>query len=232
MPGRPLRRVRRERPHAPLRGYKLAFPVVSADGTEAGFTGVSLGRSRAYGLTAEAVCVHGSRHRCPGRWCGCGFYCFHTLDDARAAACDPAYRHSVLLDVQASGHYIRYEKGLRYARQTVTAIRLGHCDCGRPAQALLTDSGRGLVGWHRLAPACAACAGPRRALSPERFARLAGVVDIRCAEQATAVTALSADGAAAREDTDVLPLLSAEVSVLHARLDHLQSRIDRLTEGR
>jgi hypothetical protein len=220
-----IRRIPRERQQVPLRGYKLAYPVVSADGTEAGFTGVSLGRSRAYGITADAECVGNAAHHCPATWCGCGFYCFHSLSDARALACDSEYQHSVLLEVEARGHYIRCEKGLRYSRQTVAAVRAGRCGCGWPANAF-ADAGDGLVGWRRLLPLCAACAASRPVLSLEEFARLAGGVSISRDEQALAWAANSVVPAS---DSDMIPLLSAEAALLHARLDQLQSQLDRLT---
>lgn len=213
---------RQERRQAPWRGYKLAYPMVSADGRRAGFSGVTLGRSQPYGLVAEAVCAQGLRHRCPSRWCDCGFYCFHRGDDARALGCDPAYRDCVLLEVQASGRYVRYEKGLRYAHQRVTAVSVNRCDCGRGA-GLLADTGSGVVGWRRLVPACAGCTGSRPTLTLGRFAALAGGIPVR------------AEGPATPGDTtddELLPLLSAEVAVLHARLDHLQAQLDRLVDER
>jgi hypothetical protein len=130
----PVRRVPREQPSAPLRGHKLANPMVSADGTRAGFGGVTLGRTSVYGVVAHAECAQGGRHRSPSRWCDCGFYCVHTLDEARALACDPDYRYAVLLDVAVSGRFIRYERGLRYARQRIISLRIGRCACGHRAQ--------------------------------------------------------------------------------------------------
>jgi hypothetical protein len=227
----PIRRIPRERQQVPLHGYKLAYPVVSADGAGVGFTGVSLGRSRVYGMTADAECVCNAAHHCPARWCGCGFYCFHTLTDARALACGPDYQHSVLLEVEASGDYIRYEKGLRYSRQTVTAVWTGRCDCGWPAQ-VFADAGNGLVGWRRLLPLCMACAESRPALSQEGFARLAGGVPVSRDEQAVARTARTASFIVPANDTELIPLLSAEAALLHARLDQLQSQLDRLARER
>lgn len=221
-------------PQPALPGHKIAYPVVSADGRRVGFNGVALGRTQVYGRVADAVCIQSSRHRCPSSWCDCGFYCFHDAAEARDLACDPQYRDSVLLDVLASGRYIRYEKGLRYARQTITAVRVGRCACGRPAAAL-ADAGGGLAGWRRLAPVCGLCAGLRPVLSLETFGRLAPGVTVtpdagvddsvfsplpRAAEP---VDALDVDDAA------LVPLLSAEVALLQARLDEVQRRLERLT---
>jgi len=120
----PVRRTPKEQPTAPLRGFKLAHPMVSADGTRAGFGGVTLGRANVYEVVADAECAQGGRHQSPSRWCDCGFYCVHTLDDARALACDPDYRYAVLLEITASGRFMRYERGLRYAKQRVTLVRV------------------------------------------------------------------------------------------------------------
>ena len=132
-------------------GYKIAYPMVSADARRAGFNGVSLGGRQVYGTVADAECVQGPRHRSPSSWCDCGFYCFHERDEARALACDPQYAHSVVLDVLCSGRYFRYERGLRYARQTVRGVRVGRCDCGR-AGAAFAGAPTGVVGWRRLVP--------------------------------------------------------------------------------
>lgn len=199
--------------------------MVSADGRRAGFTGVALGREHPYGLTAEAACALGVQHRCPSRWCDCGFYCFHDRDDALDLACDPQYGGSVLLEVQASGRYIRYEKGLRYARQRVTAITVCRCVCGWNAE-LLAETGAGVVGWRQLTPTCRACLRARPALTLAELAALAGDVPVRSEGPANR---RESDPEAA--DKELLPLLSAEVAVLHARLDHVQSQLDRLTEG-
>src|ERR1700761_438314 len=73
-----------ERPDRPFTGYKLAHAVLSADGTKAGFAGLTLGADQVYGVTADAKCVWTPRHVPPRRWCGCGFYCLHEIADARA----------------------------------------------------------------------------------------------------------------------------------------------------
>lgn len=170
-------RTPKERLNAPLRGYKLAHPMVSADGASAGFGGVTLGRTTVYGSVADAECAQGGRHKSPSRWCDCGFYCLHTLNEARALACDPDYRYAVLLDVAASGRFLRYERGLRYARQRVSRVRVGRCACGHPA-TLFVETGAGSVGWRRLVAVCPACAGPRPGLPLATFSRLLGGVPV------------------------------------------------------
>jgi hypothetical protein len=227
------RRVQTERPTAPLQGYKLAHPMVSADGTKAGFSGVTIGRSSIYGVTADAECAQGGRHSCPSRWCDCGFYCLHTMGEAQALACDPDYRYAVLLEVAASGRFIRYEKGLRYAKQRVSTVRVGRCGCGRAARVFVQTDG-GTVGWRRLAAVCASCAAPRSGLPLVSFADLLGGPAVVSDDSIS-----SAPASAARQpeldsvDREALvPLLSAEVALLQARLDEVQRQLERLTEGR
>ena len=200
--------------------------MVSADGRRAGFTGVTLGRSRPYGVVAEAVCAQGIRHRSPSRWCDCGFYCFHRCDDARALSCEPRYRGCVMLQVQASGRYICYEKGLRYARQRITAVSVGPCGCGQSA-ALFADADDGVVGWRRLVPSCGTCLRSRPVFTLEEFGALAGGIPVGSDGPAIRVTGQRLG----TTDDELVPLLSAEVAVLHARLDQLQSQLDRLTHG-
>jgi hypothetical protein len=247
----PFLRARRERPDAPLHGFKLAHPVVSADGARGGFTGVTVGRSSSYGVVGTAECAQGARHRSPSRWCDCGFYCLHRLDAARALACDPDYRYTVLLEVEASGRFLRYERGLRYEHQKVTAVRTGRCGCGCPA-TLFTETGAGLVGWRRLMAACATCAGRRPRLSLSEFARLLGGPPVTtdepsrpapadagapsggpvspAAPPAPAVPAVPPGLTLDEVDRDALvPLLSAEVALLQARLDEVQQQLLRLT---
>ena len=236
---------RKEQPATPLPGFKLAHPVLSADGQRVGFTGVTLGRGSVYGVTAEADCAQGGRHASPSRWCDCGFYCLHDADAARALSLDPDYRHTVLLEVLASGRFLRFERGLRYARQRVTAVRIGRCGCGRPATAFVRDS---FVrpGWHRLRGACPGCAGQRPVIGFSEFALLLGgppvTPDHDSLPRAPAGTAWTAGtpapaGPAAgsafdRADREALvPLLSAEVALLQARLDELQRQLARLTGG-
>lgn len=229
-------RLPRERPSRPFDGYKLAYPMLSVDSTRVGFSGVSLGRSQVYGPVAEGVCIQSPRHHPPVRYCDCGFYCFHSLGAAQSLACDPQYRSAVVLEVLASGRYVRYEEGLRYSRQRVRVMRVGRCECGRPAEVLI-DAGTGQVGWRRLVGACALCAGWRPALTLAAFARLAGHGlrvapddEERTGARAAAMTPLAAyrdDGPA---DPDrIVPLLTAEVALLQGRLDELQERLERLS---
>jgi hypothetical protein len=249
-------RLRKERPATPLRGYKLANPMVSLDGTQAGFSGVTIGRSTVYRAVATAICAQGARHRSPSRWCDCGFYCVHSMDEARALAADPDYRYAVLLEVAASGRFMRYERGLRYERQRVTAVWAGCC-CGRPATQLGMIGG-GMSGWRRLAGACASCATGRPGLSLAGFARLLDGPPVRPDDAATpgrpagltagpdqgkqAETGAGPTATAARTgppagaaldavDREALvPVLTAEVALLQARLDEVQRQLARLTQ--
>jgi len=218
----------RPRPEGPLTGYKIAYPMISADSRRGGFNGVALGRSQVYGAVADAVCIQSPRHRCPSSWCDCGFYCFQALSDARDLACDPQYQHCVLLEIAASGRFIRYELGLRYARQTVRSVRLGRCGCGRPASAL-ADGGPGVVGWRRLHPVCGLCAGPRPVVTPEAFGVLCGNLPVRGEDIGDGVEDPLAGVGAEVDDATLVPLLSAEVALLQARLDQVQSRLEQLT---
>jgi hypothetical protein len=229
MPGRrSAGRVPAERPTAPLPGFKLALPLVSADGSRVGFSGVVIGRALAYGVTADAECAQGGRHRRPSRWCDCGFYCLHSLADARALACDPEYHQTVVLEVMASGRYIRYERGLRYARQRVTAVQLDRCGCGRPARTF-AETGDGIVGWRRLVPVCPSCVGSRPELATTRFAALLGGPPVRAADLVQNAEP-GPDALDARDRAALVPVLSAEVTLLQARLDEVQRQLDRLTE--
>jgi hypothetical protein len=214
------RAARDERPDRPFTGYKLAQAVVSADGARTGFAGLTLGSGRVYGASADAACVWNARHQPPRRWCGCGFYCLHELSDARELGCATANRSALLLEVTASGRYIRYERGLRYSRQRVRVIKESRCGCGRPG-TVLTDAGSGLVGWRHLTPVCGQCAAARPALSLAEFAaRLDAEVRVAPALVAAAVPAATAE-------ESPFAVLSAEIALLHARLDDLQSRLDR-----
>lgn len=212
--------MRKEQLTTPLRGYKLAVPLVSADDAEAAFSGVTVGRDTVYGVVADAVCAQGTRHRSPFRWCECGFYCLHELADVRALACDPDYRDSVLLEVAVSGRFLRYEQGLRYARQRVSRVRVGRCACGEPATTFV-ESG-GLVGWRRLTTVCPSCAGPRKRLPLTAFSRLLGGVPV------------VPDGAASSfeqvAERDIVAVLTAEIALLQARIDEMQRQLERLTD--
>lgn len=264
----PVHRVARERPATSLRGHKLAHPMVSSDGTRVGFGGVTLGRANVYGVIADAECAQGGRHRSPSRWCDCGFYCVRTLDDARVLAYDPDYRYAVLLDVVVSGRYMRYERGLRYARQRVTAVRVGRCACGLRARVFVETSA-GTAGWRRLVAVCATCAGARAVLSFGWLSRMLSGVPVSSdtgggamrAEEPDAMAGLdgsagAGDSPAAQSATPpavesspmpapsrvgepvemsevpidaLVPLLTAEVTLLQARLDEVQRQLARLT---
>jgi hypothetical protein len=258
--------ARDERPDRPFTGYKLAHAVLSSDGARAGFAGLTLGATRVYGVIADAECVWNQRHAPPRRWCGCGFYCLHSLADARSLACATENRSAILLEVTASGQYIRYERGLRSGRQRVRAILDAQCACGRPGSAL-ADAGSGLIGWRHLAPLCAGCATGRPSLTLTEFAtRLDGPVRVMAPLSAAPLTQPAAAGAgpawsldgpgASSAQTAPLPpvaaglpggaapapaaypappgdgespyaVLSAEIALLHARLDDLQTRLER-----
>jgi len=220
-------RAPQERQAAPLPGYKLAHPMLSADGKRGGFSGVSLGRARVYGVVADAECAQGASHRSPARWCDCGFYSLHKLDDAQELTCDPDYRHAVLLEVLAAGRFFRYERGLRYARQRVTKVRVGRCGCGHAA-TLLADSGDGSIGWRRLMPVCAGCAGGRPLLSSETSARLLAGPPV-VPDPTGIVESPDIDDL---DEQTLVPLLTAEVTLLQARLDAVQRELARLTQPR
>jgi hypothetical protein len=223
-----VRRFGKERPGAPLRGFKLAHPMVSADGTRGGFGGVTLGRSSVYGAVATAECAQGAQHRSPSRWCDCGFYCVHRMAEALDLACDPDYRDTVLLEVAASGRFMRYERGLRYARQRVTAVWAGQCRCGRPA-TFFAATGAGLSGWRRLRAVCAACAGPRAGLALDGFARLLDGPPVRAGSPVADQGEPAAAGPDEVDSAALVPVLSAEVALLQARLDEVQRQLARLT---
>src|SRR5689334_7251480 len=149
--GRPMRfRLPEERPTEPPTGYKIAHPVLSHDGTRAGFTGVSLGGALPYGVLADASCVYGLRHPAPHRRCDCGFHCVHDRTTAEALLCTAEHRAAVLLEVLVLGRYLRFELGYRYARQRVRTATVGPCACGATASAL-ADAGWGRPGWRGLA---------------------------------------------------------------------------------
>jgi hypothetical protein len=227
---------RDERPERPFTGYKLAYAVLSANGQRAGFAGLTLGATRVYSAVDDAGCVWNSRHAPPRRWCGCGFYCLHDLADAQALACATENRAALLLEVAASGRYIRYERGLRYSRQRVRAVIDARCACSRPG-AILVDMGSGLIGWRHLAPSCSVCLGGRPALSLREFtcrldARVRLAPPLSAAD--AAVPGPRQERAPAGPDTppdsageSPIAVLTAEIALLHARLDDLQSRLDR-----
>ena len=244
-----VRRPAREQPDRPYPGFKLAHALVAAEDGRAGFAGLSIGAQRVYGTTAEASCVWSRRHAPPRRRCSCGFYCLHSLAEARALSCATANRAAVLLEVVASGRFVRYERGLRYSHQRVRAVRVGPCECGGPATGL-ADAGHGLVGWRCLMPRCAACAAHRNLVTFGSFARrLGGLVPVTPDEGAASwpgpVTGASArpgqvTGAPARPgvsaadspaDAEAVAALGAEIALVHARLDLLQAQLSRLEGG-
>jgi hypothetical protein len=226
------RPARDERPDRPFTGYKLAHAVLSADGNKAGFAGLTLGATRVYGVVADAECVWSKRHTPPRRWCGCGFYSLHELSDARALACATENRSALLLEVVASGQYIRYERGLRSSRQRVRVVLDAQCTCGRPGTGR-ADAGSGLIGWRHLTPVCDNCMTGRPAITLTAFTeRLDGAVQLAPLLSATplagAAAAAAVAGAADRALAGESPLavLTAEIALLHARLDDLQSRLE------
>lgn len=226
-------RLPEERPTEPPTGYKIAHPVLSQDGTRAGFTGVSIGGALPYGVLDEARCVYGRRHRAPHRRCDCGFHCVHESAVAEAMLCTAEHRAAVLLEVSVLGAYIRFERGFRYARQRVRSATVGPCECGGVAVAL-ADAGWGRPGRRALKAACAGCVRGRTSLSLASFARLAGeglrvraavppVAGIGGAEGATT------GGGGATAALGVSELV-AEAALLQARLDWFQSQLGRLRD--
>jgi hypothetical protein len=228
----PARPAKDEHPDRPFTGYKLAHAVLSADGATAGFAGLTLGATNVYGAVGDACCVWNRRHAPPRRWCGCGFYCLHDLADARSLACATENRSALTLEVTASGRYIRYERGLRYSRQRVRAILDARCACGRPGTAL-ADGGSGLIGWRHLAPACETCTAGRPALTLREFAaRLNGGVLVAPLLSSTPLALSVQQKQVTRElpagaGEPPIAVLAAEIALLHARLDDLQSRLDK-----
>ncbi|GGY82550.1 hypothetical protein GCM10010300_28110 [Streptomyces olivaceoviridis] len=219
-------RLPAERPTEPPTGYKIARPVLSQDGTRAGFTGVSLGGALPYGVLDDASCVYGFRHRPPARRCDCGFHCVHDRAAAEALLCTADHRAAVLLEVSVLGSYIRFERGFRYARQRVRTATAGPCGCGAGAVAL-ADAGWGRPGWRVLAPVCGGCVRGRAPVSLAEFARLAGHglrVIATVGGTGPAAAGLTADGEPG------VPELVAEAALLQARLDWFQSQLARLGE--
>jgi hypothetical protein len=219
-------RLPAERPTEPPTGYKIAHPVLSQDGTRAGFTGVSLGGALPYAVLDDASCVYGLRHRPPARRCDCGFHCVHDRAAAEALLCTAEHRAAVLLEVSVLGAYIRFERGFRHARQRVRTATAGPCGCGAAA-LVLADAGWGRPGWRVLAPACADCAYGRTSVSLTGFARLAGQ-GLRVVA-AGGGTGPAHPGLPAADGLGV-PELVAEAALLQARLDWLQSQLARLGE--
>jgi hypothetical protein len=134
--------------------------------------------------------------------------------------------------VAAAGRYIRYERGLRYSKQRVRLIRESQCGCGRPGTGL-ADAGTGLVGWRHLTPVCGRCADSRPAIVS--MTDFAGLLEAPVrVEQALAGPARGDAAASTGRGMRELPgagespiaVLTAEVALLHARLDEIQSRLD------
>ncbi|MFF5478606.1 hypothetical protein ACFY5C_14880 [Streptomyces sp. NPDC012935] len=220
-------RLPEERPTEPPTGYKIAHPMLSQDGTRAGFTGVSLGGALPYGVLADASCVYGLRHRAPNRRCDCGFHCVHDRTAAEALLCTAEHRAAVLLEVTVLGRYLRFERGFRYARQRVRTATAGPCACGALATAL-ADAGWGRPGWRALAPSCAGCLRGRTSVSLAGFARLAGERLRVVAGEGASVASVA--GLAVADELGV-PELAAEAALLQARLDWFQAQLARL-DGR
>ncbi|MDN3021088.1 hypothetical protein [Streptomyces sp. S.PB5] len=219
-------RLPEERPTEPPTGYKIAHPVLSHDGTRAGFTGVSLGGALPYGVLADASCVYGLRHKAPHRRCDCGFHCVHDRSTAEALLCTAEHRAAVLLEVSVIGRYLRFELGYRYARQRIRVATVGPCGCGTVSTAL-ADAGWGRPGWRALAPSCAGCLRGRTSVSLASFARLAGEGLRVVAGRAATVADVAADAGA---DGLGVPELAAEAALLQARLDWFQTQLARLGE--
>jgi hypothetical protein len=219
-------RLPAERPTEPPTGYKIAHPVLSQDGTRAGFTGVSLGGALPYAVLDDAACVYGRRHRPPARLCDCGFHCVHDRGAAEAMLCTAEHRTALLLEVSVLGAYIRFERGFRYARQRVRSATAGPCACGATAVAL-GDAGWGRPGWRALAPVCGGCVRGRTSVSLAVFARLAGH-GVRVVARGGGLGVAAAESAGGVEPG--VPELVAEAALLQARLDWFQSQLARLGE--
>ncbi|MGW2636018.1 hypothetical protein [Streptomyces sp. NPDC001348] len=218
-------RLPTERPAEPPTGYKIAHPVLSQDGTRAGFTGVSLGGALPYAVLDDASCVYGRRHRPPARLCDCGFHCVHDRGAAEALLCSTEHRAAVLLEVSVLGAYIRFERGFRYARQRVRTATVGPCACGAPPVAL-ADTGWGRPGWRALTACCPRCLRDRTPLTLASFARLAGH-GLRVVARGTGP---APDDCPAGPDGLGVPELAAEAALLQARLDWFQTQLARLGE--
>ncbi|MET8826005.1 hypothetical protein ABZX40_13110 [Streptomyces sp. NPDC004610] len=222
-------RLPEEHPTEPPTGYKIAHPVLSQDGTRAGFTGVSLGGALPYGVLADASCVYGLRHSAPHRRCDCGFHSVHERATADALRCTAEHRTALLLEVTVLGRYIRFERGFRHARQRVRTATAAPCGCGAVAAAL-ADAGWGRPGWYALAPSCPGCLRGRTSVSLAGFARLAGEGLRVVAGPAVSVARIAGDGADGAA-LDV-PGPAAEAALLQARLDWFQTQPARLGKRR
>ncbi|ODU05605.1 MAG: hypothetical protein ABS81_07155 [Pseudonocardia sp. SCN 72-86] len=221
------RAAAREFSTAPLTGFKIAVPVISADGATTAFRGVGAGRARVYRAVDDAVCVNNSRHAVPHPLCRCGFYCLHTMSAARDLTCVPENRDTVVLEVAASGRYRRHELGLRYAHQRVRTVWTGRCRCGRAAE-LFVDSGGGRLGWRELVARCAGCAGERPTLTRDSFAALTGDDTLRAHADREPLrrfeTATTTETPARAGDA----VVDAELAVINARIDELHTQVEDL----
>ncbi|WP_406345124.1 hypothetical protein [Streptomyces sp. NBC_00648] len=215
-------RLPEERPTEPPTGYKIAHAALSQDGSRAGFLGISLGAALPYGVLDDAHCAYGRRHRSPSRLCDCGFHCLHARAEAEALTCTAEHRGALLLEVAVLGRYIRFERGMRYARQRVRTATAGPCRCRRRATGL-ADAGRGRPGWRVVEPVCAVCAGSRATVAFDDFARRGGA--------GLKVLAAPAVDAGAPEPGRTFPELVAEAALLQARLDWFQSELVRLGDN-
>lgn len=213
-------RLPQDRPTEPPTGYKIAHPVLDADGGRAGFLGVSLGAAAPYRVLDEATCVYGRRHRAPHRRCDCGFHCVHERSVAEGLLVSAEHRRAVLLEVSVLGRYIRFERGYRSARQRVRTATVGPCPCGATS-CVLADAGWGRDGRRVLEAACGGCVGGRARWTLERFAVLAG----------DGLTVLAAPGAEAMGQVSGVPELVAEAALLQARLDWFQGQLNRLGQS-
>ena len=149
----------------------------------------------------------------------------NSLRKALSLGCATENRSALLIEVAASGRYIRYERGLRYSRQRVRVIKQTGCACGRPGTAL-ADAGSGLVGWRHLAPVCDLCAAGRPVMTLREFvARLDGRVRIDTEQDGLAQLGISTMPLQATGEPPYA-VLAAEIALLHARLDDLQGRME------
>lgn len=224
-----------ERPTGPLHGYKLGYPMLSADRRTGAFGGIWLSGQAVYRLDDTAVCFWNHRHVPPKRRCSCGFYCVHSLETAEAMACEEGYRSTVLLEVEVKGRFIRYESGFRYSNQRVVGLRTTRCRCGRPVDHL-TDSGSGIRGWVRLDPSCRLCVAGREALPLAAFAALVGDRSLfagagalsTASDGGTGVTEYNLSDQPADDLRSAVGVLTAEIALLQARVDSLQAEVARL----
>lgn len=206
--------------------------MLSADRRVAAFGGIWSSGQAVYRLRDTAVCFWNQSHRPPKRRCSCGFYCLHSLEAAQAMACEQEYRSTVILMVEVTGRFIRYEEGFRYSSQRVTGLHTNRCGCGRPVTEFV-DSGTGIRGWVRLRPCCHLCGSPKEPITLPQFASLLG--DIRLlspqVREGELLGTPASGGPGVQPDPgrdSQLSLLTAEVALLQARVDSLQAEVSRL----